>query len=238
MKLKNWVLVFIIGSFIYACGSAGDETPDPPLDPDLGKSYYFLVEGKYREYNVYEIRYDAVGSDTSRYQIREEIGSSFMSGGHESHIVNRFKRDNSTQPWELDSVWTARIETDKAVSIENNVPVVKMTFPADTSRRWDGNFYNGQEPRIQRLKNFNSSFTVGLNTFLRTAEVELSNDDDFFTFRDVRTEVYRDSIGLIYRDYVVVGFCNRRDDPCYGQRVITSGRLYREELYAHGFIDE
>lgn len=239
MKLKNWVLLIITGLFIYACGNTGDEAPESPFNPDLGKSYFFLEEGKYREYNVYEIDYVGIGeSDTLRYQIREEVGDTFVSGGEVSRYVNRFRRENSSQNWELDSVWAARVVDGRAISVENNIPVVKMVFPADTSRRWDGNMFNGKPARVQRLKNFNTSFTVGLNTFLRTAEVELSNDDDFFSKRDFRREVYRDSIGLIYREYVVVDFCAFRDDPCYGQRIVQQGRLYREEIYAHGFIDE
>lgn len=237
MKLKNWVLVLLVGSFIYACGNAGDEAPDPPLDPDLGKSYFFLVEGKYREYNVYEIRYTAVDiSDTLQYQLREEVGETFLSGGQESHFINRYVRLNENQPWELDSVWTARIEGNKAISVENNIPLVKMTFPADTTSRWDRNLLNSQEPTIQKLLNFNSTFTVGLNTFLKTAEIEVSRDEDGITFRDFRREVYRDSIGLIYKMYNQVKLCSREE--CLGQQIIESGRFYREELYAHGFIDE
>lgn len=238
MKLKNWVLSFLLISLLIACGNAADETPEAPLDLNRGKSYFFLDEGKYREYNVYEIRYFAVDiSDTLEYQLREVVGEAFANqNGQISHFINRYVRDNATQPWELDSVWTARIEGDKAISVENNVPLVKMTFPADTTRRWDGNLLNSKDPNIRKFVNFNSTFTVGLNTFLRTAEVEISKDEDGITFRDIRREVYRDSIGLIYKMYNKVKLCSRAE--CLGQQLVESGRFYREELTAHGYIDE
>ncbi len=238
MRLKNGVLLFIIAIFIYACGSSSDEDPLPPLNPDLGKSYFFLEQGKYREYDVYEIRYSAVSiSDTSSYQIREEVGEPFSNNsGQVSHIINRYRRENENLSWELDSVWTARIEGNKAISVENNIPLVKMVFPSDTTIRWDRNLFNGREATVQKYVNFNGQFTIGLNTFLRTAEIEISNDQDGITFRDIRREVYRDSIGLIYKMYNEVKICSRQE--CLGQGLIESGRLYREELIAHGFIDE
>lgn len=238
MKLKSWILLLLLAAAFFACGSGTDEEPEPPLDPDLGKTYFFLNEGKYREYNVYEIRYRAVDiSDTLEYQLREEVGEAFTnSKGQVSHFINRFTRNNPNQEWELDSVWTARIEGDKAISVENNIPLVKMTFPSDTTRRWDGNLLNSKEPNIRKLLNFNSSYTVGLNTFLRTAEIEISKDEDGITFRDNRTEVYRDSIGLIYKLYDEVKLCSRPE--CLGQEIVESGRFYREELIAHGEINE
>ncbi|WP_420386857.1 hypothetical protein [Roseivirga sp.] len=237
MKLRTWGLLIILVAIVLACGGGDDEEPIPPLDPELGKSYFFLQQGKYREYNVYEIRYYAVDiSDTFTYQLREEVGEPFSSGGQVSHIMNRYVRDDDTQPWELDSVWSARIEGDKAISVENNIPFVKMTFPADISRTWDRNLLNSREAQVTSMLNFDSNFTVGLNTFLETAEIEISNDEDGITFRDIRREVYRDSIGLIYKFYDQVKLCSRQE--CLGQQIVESGRLYREELYAHGKIDE
>lgn len=238
MNLKVWFQVLVVLAVVYACGNAADEAPEPPLDPDLGKSYFFLKEGKYREYNVLEIRYYAVDiSDTFQYQLREEVGDPFTNNtGKTSYFINRYIRNDQAQPWELDSVWTARIDGDKAISVENNVPLVKMVFPVDTTKRWDGNLLNSREVVTQKYLNFNSNFTVGLNTFLETSEIEINNDEDGITFRDIRKEVYRDSIGLIYKLYDQVKICSRPE--CIGQELIESGRFYREELYAHGFINE
>ena len=67
-------------------------------------------------------------------------------------------------------------------------------------------------------------------------EVEISNISDSITFRDMRTEVYVDSIGLVFKDYDVVKLCSRPE--CLGKNIVESGRLYIESLTAHGFLDE
>ena len=77
-----WVLLVLC---CLACSEFTDFDPILPLDPDTGKSYFFLEEGKFREYNVFEIRYLAVDrSDTLRYQLREVVGESFDAANAES----------------------------------------------------------------------------------------------------------------------------------------------------------
>ena len=123
-----------------------------------------------------------------------------------------------------------------AISVENNLPFVKMVFPVDTTRRWDVNQFNGRSSVISKFKSFNEPYKVGLNTFLEAMEVEISNISDSITFRDMRTEVYVDSIGLVFKDYDVVKLCSRPE--CLGKNIVESGRLYIESLTAHGFLDE
>lgn len=238
MNLKSWLTVLLIFLLIAACGNSDDEPSEPPLAEDLGETYFFLREGKYREYDVFEIRYFAVDlSDTFNYQIREEVKEPFISAsGDSAFILNRFRRATEDEEWELDSVWTARIEDQRAVSVENNIPFVKMVFPATTTRSWDGNLLNARPVRLQRYRNFAEPFTVGFNTFLRTAVVEMSNATDSITFRDIRVEVYADSVGLVEKNYDVVTLCTRPE--CLGQNIVQVGRVYQEKIIAHGFVDE
>ncbi len=237
MRIKLLTLLSLI-LLISACGNTNVEDAIPALDPDLGKSYFFLEPNKYREYDVYEIRYFAVDiSDTLEYQLREEIRESFTNGsGQESRIVNRLISNNDQEPWQLDSVWAAQVESELAISVENNLPMVKMVFPVDTTRRWDIDQFNGRDAVISKFKSFNEPYTVRLNTFLEAMEVEISNISDLITFRDNRTEVYADSIGLVLKDYEVVKLCSRQE--CLGQNIVESGRYYRETLIAHGFLDD
>lgn len=242
MRLKPEFLLLILFTLLWSCGN-GDEDAEPPLDPDLGKSYFFLEENKFREYDVYEIRYFAVDiSDTLEYQLREEVKEAFTVNGIESRIIHRLVRDNNDQAWQLDSVWTARVERDRAVSVENNIPLQKMIFPVDTTRRWDRNQFNGKDALVQKYLSFNEPFTRGFNTFLEAMVIEVSkqrdaNDDGIdVTFRDLRTEVYADSIGLVFKEYEQLRFCTR--DDCRLQEIVQSGRYYRETLTAHGFIDD
>ncbi len=243
MRLRVEYLLLCLLLIITSCGNTNVEDAEPPLDPDLGKSYFFLAPNKYREYAVYEIRYLAVDiSDTLEYQLREEVREEFTVNGIQSRLIHRLTRDDENQPWQLDSVWSARVEAGWAVSVENNVPLQKMIFPVDTTRRWDRNLFNSRESRVQKYLTFNQPFTQGFNTFLRASVVEVSNERDQnpdgidVTFRDLRTEVYADSIGLVRKEYEQLRFCTV--GPCALQEIVQSGRYYREELTAHGFLDE
>lgn len=239
MWKKACLSFFIVLLALSSCQTGED--PIPALDADRGKSYFFMVENKYREYNVREIRYSAVNiSDTLVYQLREEVRESFInSQGEESRIIHRLTRDNDTQPWILDSVWTARIEKDRAVSIENNISIVKMVFPSQAERVWDGNIFNTKAVDLFKILNFGVLTNIAVNNDLETTStmtIEQENDEDGITFKNIRREVYADSIGLISKLYNVVKICSRSE--CLGQQLIESGRFYRETIYAHGFIDE
>ncbi len=241
LRLEYFFLPFFI--LASSCGNNPGEDSEPALDPDLGKSYFFLVDKKYREYDVYEIRYTAVGiSDTMEYQLREEVKEAFSINGVESRIIHRLVRDNSNDPWVLDSVWSARVEQGRAVSVENNIPLQKMVFPVDTTRRWDRNFLNGKDALVQKFLSFNQPYQDGFNTFLEAMVIQVSKQRDSnadgidVTFRDLRTEVYADSIGLVRKEYQQLKFCTRED--CRLQEIVQSGRYYRETLTAHGFTDE
>ena len=73
-------------------------------------------------------------------------------------------------------------------------------------------------------------------------EQEASQDDqdgtlEFpITMRDFRTEVYKDSVGLVFKEYNVVKMCTRQE--CVGQGIIQSGRFYREVLINDGDLDD
>lgn len=225
---------------LISCSEFTDETPTPPLDPDQGKSYFFLEEGKYREYDVYEIRYLRLDRrDTLRYQVREEVGEVFAAEQAEkAHLIYRYSRLDDDQEWGLDSVWSARVERDRAIMTENNVQYVKMFFPADTTKYWDRNLYNDLDEKVIRARTYDEPFTVGFNTFLNASEIEISTFDEPITERDFRLEVYADSIGLVFKEYEVVKYCSDQDLCIPGTREIQSGRFYQEQLIAHGNIND
>lgn len=247
------LLLFLTLFAFFACGSNTDDG-EPALDPLTGETYFFLREGKFREYQVYEIRYLAVDiSDTLRYQIREEVKGSFTNGsGDVSNLIHRFSRLDESREWELDSVWSARVIEQQAISVENNVPFVKIEFPPLQERKWNGNRFNNKGSDAYEVIRFSplqdeentTVFTVpalpGENsvtpTFTEVLVIEQHNDEDNITFRDMRTEVYKDSIGLVYKFSDVVKICSRPE--CLGLELVESGRLYREVLINEGSLDD
>ena len=252
--IKNLSLfVLLLTIALLSCNGNGADG-EPALDPNTGETYFFLREGKFGEYQVYEVRYSAVGiSDTLRYQLREEVGEAFTNAnGDRSHIIQRFSRVDEREAWSLDSVWSARVVGQNAISVENNIPFVKIQFPPVQTRVWNGNAFNAREADQFTVLTFNPAqddtnntiFTVppleGDNTltptFTEVLVIEQNNDEDNVTFRDFRTEVYKDSIGLVYKFYDQVKICSRPE--CLGLGLVESGRLYREILFNGGEIND
>ena len=231
-------ILAVMAVFVWACGE--DVDPEQPTDPDQGVTYFYLKEGQYRIYDVYEIRYAAVDvSDTSEYQIREEVGEPFsLDESNNAYTIRRFTRPDSQTDWELDSVWSARVENNMAISVENNIPFVKLVFPSIPERNWDRNLFNTQEQNSTTILSYDEPYTVGLNTFLNAMEVEISNEDDSITTRDIRSEVYADSIGLVLKEYNRVTYCSTEGLCEIGAGIIQSGRYYRERLIESGNIYE
>lgn len=246
---KNIFPAFLILLFAWSACESGTET-EPALDPDTGKSYFWLEPGKFREYDVFEIRYRAVGiSDTFRYQLREEVREAIdATDAEKAHVIYRYSRQTSQEDWSLDSLWSARIEQDVAISVENNIPVVKIAFPAVEGREWDANTRNIMPLDTFRIVEFDprdseentSVFTFGINSFAEVLVVEQSSEDNP-VFIDARTEVYKDSLGLVFKEYNQVTFCTTTAvcafDPLNPQQFITRGRFYREILFNHGFLE-
>ena len=114
-----------------------------------------------------------------------------------------------------------------------------MVFPSQAERVWDGNIFNTKAVDQFKILNFGVLTNIAVNNDLETTStmtIEQENDEDGITFKNIRREVYADSIGLISKLYNVVKICSRSE--CLGQQLIESGRFYRETIYAHGFIDE
>lgn len=245
-KRSLYILLVFLGLGIWACSQFTDQDPIAPLDPDLGKSYFFLEEVKYREYNVFEIRYLAVDLyETLKYQLRELVGEEIDPNNENSgRLLYRYKRPNAIAAWQLDSVWSARVESNRAIVKENNVPLMKMMFPTDTLNSWDRNLFNNKDQEIIRAKTFNEPFNVGFNTFLNASRIEISNTeiDSVILFGpDERLEVYADSIGMVFKEFNVYSICASPQETGCDRAdidVIKSGRYMRMELTGHGNIND
>ena len=124
-----------------------------------------------------EIRYRAVDiSDTLRYQLREEVAESFANAnGDVSHIIRRLIRQDESENWSLDSIWAARIVDQSAISVENNVPFLKIQFPPVQERSWDGNRFNNRDEDTYDVITFNPAQDETNNTFFQVPPLEGEN---------------------------------------------------------------
>jgi hypothetical protein len=212
--------------------SACDSDESKPVD--RGFDYFPLKKGFYQIYKVDSTSYSEVaGTVTLTYELMTEVTDSFPNPeGSFTYVISRYKRNDTTSPWENFGTWSARINDREVVVNEANVPYVKLTFPINKNGAWDGNKFNSQVEDEYKITAFEQPFSVSGAAFEQTITVQHENNEDFIVFLDKREEVYAPNAGLIYKTITQLTYCV--DDDCRGQQVIESGIEYKQELTEHG----
>jgi len=202
-----------------------------PAQVDLGYDYFPLAIGDSIIYDVLTIDYSSLGGsiDTQNYQLLEVIADTFVDD--ESDIawrLERFSRPDSSANWPLDpdSVWTAKVTPYQAIKVESNIPYIKLVFPVENGVKWDGNALNtiakkeGDEYRIEDL---GLPDTIGNNIFNNTLKViQPFNTSKIGKYE--RSEVYARNQGLIYKESILVDYCDAPE--CIFLDSIVFGKKY------------
>lgn len=226
-------------SFLIVVVTLGFQNCSDTLEADpnrLGFDHFPLEVGTFREYEVQQINYRFSGEvDTALFQLREEVSDSFANEeGGTTFVLNRSVRENSLSPWTIDSVWSARKTTFQAIQVESNRPLVKLVFPFEEAKTWDGNKLNGNDPDAYIMMNVFQPFVTssGSEEYPNTVTVVQSDFNDGITRIDLRTEVYALGVGLVYKSSRNVAYCS--DPDCLGQEIIEIGMDWRQALINFG----
>ena len=140
--------------------------------------------------------------------------------GKEALRIERYRRENNSQKWVIDSVFTAKKEIDKGLKTENNVTYLKILFPIKEGLKWNGNAYNSFGNDIYELKKVNQFFQTNGRKFDNTFTVIQQNDSTLVDLKK-RIEIYAENIGMIYQEKTNVLYCNSGD--CLGKGKIDFG---------------
>ncbi|MFT4030980.1 MAG: hypothetical protein QM669_01030 [Siphonobacter sp.] len=226
-KLYLLLSLGLLGLGIWGCSNAS-------LEPStLGYDYFPLEIGRYVIYDVTETTYTLTqDSSTSNYQIKELISDSFTSlDGSISYYIQRYRRASSTASWAIDSVWSARLDIDKAIRTENNLPYVKLFFPIRDGQSWNGNALNSYDADDYEMESVGKTLTFGSNNFSETLTVVQQNDSSLVDLHR-RNEIYAKNVGLIYREKTEYYYCN--DADCLGTGQIDYGTRYVQKVSSYG----
>lgn len=220
-----------VSAFLWSC-SDGD-----PLKRQDDKEYFPLQVGYYQIYSVEETEYESIGqSSFSAYELKIEIVDSFTDlAGGPIYAIHRSKRADENSPWEFVDTWSARVNDLQAVMSEGNTSYVKIAFPAFSSKEWNGNALNTMQEDLYKYdetgvqfdldngQSFNDCLVINQESYLDV----LSKED--------RQEVYARNIGLIYKKYIVLHYCDGTEaEDCFGQQVIVNGIESIQSLKEYG----
>ncbi len=212
-----------------ACQSVS--TPDLPTTTT---DYFPLETGRYTIYDVAEQQYSLTAAPVSlTYQLKEVTGPVYTDVTNQpAYRLLRYRRTGDSQPWQLDSVWSARRTTTEAIRAENGRDLVKLVFPVADKARWNANQYNPAGTDEYELRNVGQPFSVSGRSFAETATV-LQQADSTLVGQDKRREVYARTVGLIYKEVMQLQFCTATPG-CIGKNQIEYGIQQTYRLRSYG----
>lgn len=222
-------LLFLLSLFgLMACSEDPVETVN-----DTGYDFYPLELGAYRIYEVEELTYSATVEDSSHYYLKEVMADTLVSGdGTVKYLLYRYKSDDDTINWELDSVWAAQLTGNVLLVYEFDVPYCKLAFPITADKTWDGNAYNTQDEADYFYETVDS-YTIGDSTYSSDDVIEVAIADiaKNLVDQDERTETYVRGVGLVEKNYITVEFCQ---SGCSDSYEIDEGRILRQVFLKYG----
>ncbi len=179
---------------------------------EFGYEYFPNLTGSFIEYQVQTIQYGET-NDTTVYFLRELIAESFVDAvGHPATRVERYKRQNILETYVLDEVWVQKRTATLAERVEDNQRYIRLVFPPEVGKSWNGNAYNTFEQWDYTITSIGESTTIGAFTFDETLRVN-QRDNVNLIEQQVAWEVYAKDVGLIekyyknleFQDFVITG---------------------------------
>ncbi|MCX2739193.1 hypothetical protein [Pontibacter anaerobius] len=246
------LFLVVLAGFVVACE---DKYKDP--DPNvMGYDYYPLEVGDYRIYNVTDIRFMSDVGDTTRFQLRERVDTTFFDQTNTlTYKIIRSIRGNENQEWVDDSVMVVTKSDAMVVETRNNTKHVKLVFPVKEGFTWLGDAYNNNkeasykpDPATNRrsdyylikesytFENVGQAFSINDTTYSKTLTVVQGTPIETWIGYDDRKEVYAEGVGMVYRLYTRIIYCNAMEskDCTYGIGYKLHGHERHEKLISYG----
>lgn len=225
-RITNSLLYLLFLGLFWQCSEIKDTDPQ-----SLGSSFFPLNVGDYRIYQVEGIKYALDVDSLFSYQLKESVVDSFINlESGISYKILREKKDDQADVWLFDSLWTARKDEGKAVMVENNVPIVKLTFPIGDSVSWDGNSLNDQFQDEFTMTSVNRPYSDDFASYNNTATVIQEFLPDLNVNWISRKEVYAESFGLVYKENILLIY----NQSAIGAEIVDSGLRYYQHLVEYG----
>ncbi len=189
-----------IFSLLFVCVIlASCKKDDEPVVVDLGYDYFPNQVGTYIIYEVDSTGFGIDGEVHLEYQVMEVLAEEFVDGENQLAIkVERFTRIDESDLWVLSDVWTQKRTNQSAQRIEEDVRYVRLGFPVEVDKTWNGNAYNTMEPWNYKITEVDVPAIYNGLSFEQTATVFQRNNVNLID-QELASEVYARGVGLVYK---------------------------------------
>lgn len=192
-----------------------------PASVDIGYDYIPLQIGNYIIYDEHDIVYDATHIEDTLFNVKELIYDTIVQGTETRYLIYHFTKKTTDSIWPIqpDSVWTYEITGNQLIREESNIEYVKLLFPVQEGKSWNGNAYNllsdeTSTDKYYSMSKVNMPYTISpLLSFSETLTLTVANQSDPIVSKDIRLEVYAKGIGLIQKDYTTYFYKQDNSPP-------------------------
>ena len=215
-RKKTFAILALItaSAMLHSCSKT--ETADLP---DLKKSYFPLNPGHSITYQVDSAHYYFSVREVFSFQLKDTVISEVNSAPNTKTVyIERYKRKNDNAPWVFQKIITRSITDLRAEEFTGNQRFVRIVFPPEKNKTWNGNTYNNLEKQEYFFKNvdFKTSFNgISLDSVSHVVQV----DDSNLLTENYAEEFYAKNIGLVKKHVKSV------EKEFYSQR-IEAGDIY------------
>lgn len=204
MKI-HWSIYGCLLIILFATGCTKDESSNASLND---YNYFPLEQGSWIVYDVDSIVHledddNTNQTDTSlrfyRYQVKETMDSTFTDGeGDITFRIRREIRDTVSSDWSFMNVWTCKRIYNSAQRVEDNLRFVKLAFPVDDRRPWNGNAYNILPVEEYMYSDIHAPLSAGGFTFDSSVTV-IQTEFISQINRIIKKEKYSMHIGMVMK---------------------------------------
>lgn len=172
---------------------------------DIGYDYFPNQVGTFIEYEVDSVHY-GITVDTSHFFLREELVEQFIDGENQSAMrVERFKRTTEDDPWVLVDIWVQKRTTTTAERVEENQRYVRLVFPVQQGKTWDGNAQNNFETWQHSYGAMDQPYSIAGINFTGSITIQQRNNVNLVD-QEISTETYVRGVGLVHRRLTDLNF--------------------------------
>jgi len=244
MRKLNIFLIIISGIFFfYSCGS----TLDSYQNSDTGAEYFPLEIGNTWIYSVDSIVYDLDGTvvDTIHDIVKEKITNTFTDEeGIKTFVLERSSQKDAD--WVVRDIWSASLNKTQAIRTEDNLRFIKMSFPVNKNKSWDGNAYIDTQNQIvkiagESIKMYEQWYyryldidieeTIGENTYDNVVVVQQVDKETKLEKR-YSEEKYAKNIGLVYKKMIILNTQNNNETVPWAQKA-EEGFILEQKLISY-----
>lgn len=221
MKLHKFTIVlFVFGSFTFLISCKKKDSSETTVF--LGDTYFPMQVGDTLIYDAHVHTKDLNEYD-STYQILERVESIFTDNqGRPTFRLERYVRSTPADAWVILDVWTANINSVQVEKKEENITYIKLAFPTQLNKTWNGNAKNILDPQDYEITDIHQPLSLNNLSYDSTLTVT-QKEEILFIGEDHQLEKYAAGVGMIYKEL-------RKLDYSGGDTIVNE---YWETLFSH-----